>query len=198
MKKTIYLLMACLFSLVSCDKTDEQTTVNNEIKIKVYSTKTWKATTLKMDSIVGATVHLISGSDTVTALTDNSGIATFSNVKEKMYCIVASKGELSNLMNKSTIDNEIVGYLIIGVYNSQADIENSATYSGAIVGGPRPTDVNGDGLINNNDRVHGEYIDFEYQYKDLNNDGTIDVKDLVNGKLVFIDNLVEKSVFIGN
>jgi len=115
-----------------------------------------------------------------------------------MYCVVASKGELSNLMNKSTIDNEIVGYLIIGVYNSQTDIENSATYSGAIVGGPRPADVNGDGLINNNDRVHGEYIDFEYQYKDLNNDGTIDVKDLVNGNLVFIDNLVEKSVFIGN
>lgn len=63
MKNTIYLLMACFFSLASCDKTDEQTTVNNEIKIKVYSTKTWKATTFKMDSIVGATVHLISGSD---------------------------------------------------------------------------------------------------------------------------------------
>lgn len=198
MKKIIYLLMACSLSLASCEKTDEQATVNNEIKIKVYSTKTWKATTFKMDFVVGATVHLIYGSDTITALTDNNGVATFSNVKEKVYGVIASKGELSNLTNKSTIDNEITGYLIIGVYNSQEDIESSAAYSNAIIGGPKLADVNGDGLINNNDRVHGGFIDFEYQYKDLNDDGIIDVKDLINGNLVLIDHIVEETVFIGN
>jgi len=198
MKKIIYLLMACSLSLASCEKTDEQATVNNEIKIKVYSTKTWKATTFKMDFVVGATVHLISGSDTITALTDNNGVATFSNVKEKVYGVIASKGELSNLTNKSTIGNEITGYLIIGVYNSQEDIESSAAYSGAIIGGPKLADVNGDGLINDNDRVYGGFIDFEYQYKDLNDDGIIDVKDLVNGNLVLIDHIVEEAVFIGN
>lgn len=198
MKKIFLGLLACLLSLVSCDKTDEQTTVKNEIKIKVYSTKTWKATTFDMDSIAGATVQLISGSDTVSTVTDNYGIATFRNLKEKVYCILASKGGLSNLINKSTINNKIDGYLIIGVYNSQSDIENFATYSGATIGGPKLADLNGDGRINDDDRTGGFYIDFEYQYKDLNNDGILDVKDLVNGNLVLIDNLVEKNVYIGD
>ncbi|MDP4278551.1 MAG: hypothetical protein Q8914_13070 [Bacteroidota bacterium] len=198
MKKILYFLMASVLLLVSCTDEDKQATVNNEIKIKVYSTKTWNASTFKMDSIVGATVHLFSGSDTVTAITDDSGVATFKNVKEKVYGILASKGGLCNLINKSTINNEVVGYLIIGVYDSQEEIENSAAYSGATIGGPKLADINCDGLINSNDLVDGFYIDFKYQYKDLNNDGLIDVKDLVNGNLVLIDNVVKKPVYIGN
>ena len=198
MKKIFFGLMACLILLTSCENNDEKPSVKNEIKIKVYSTKTWKATTFGMNTIVGATVYLISGLDTITALTDINGIATFSNVKEKRYCILASKGELSNLINKSIVNGKLVGYLIIGVYNTQADIENSPTYSGATIGGPKLIDVNVDGQINNNDRVNGFYFDFNYQYKDLNDDGLIDVKDLINGNLVLIDNLVEKTVYIGD
>jgi len=65
------------------------------------------------------------------------------------------------------------------------------------VGGIKLADVNGDGIINDKDKVSGGYLKFEYQYKDLNADGIIDVKDLVNGGLVGIDNQVEKTIYIG-
>jgi hypothetical protein len=167
------------------------------VKVKVYNTTTWNSTTNKMDTVIGATVNLISDSATISAVTDNKGIATFSGVKEKGYYIVASKGDLSNLVNKSTTNDKIVGNLIIGVYNSQADITSSATYSNAVVGGYKLADVNGDGRINDNDKAEGNYLKFEYQYKDINADGVIDVKDLLNGSLVQIDNQVEKNIFIG-
>jgi len=198
MKKNIYAIFACLLVFVSCDKTNEPTTtVKNEIRVKVYSTQTWNSTTNKMDTVAGATVNLVSDSATVSAVTDNKGIATFSGVKEKGYYLVASKGDLSNLINKTTTNNKIVGNLIIGVYISQTDIESSAQYSNAIVGGAKLADVNGDGIINGNDKTQGNYLKFEYQYKDLNADGIIDVKDFLNGGLVGIDNQVEKTVYIG-
>ena len=199
MKRNIYLVLVCLLSFVSCDKTNEPVaTIKNEIKVKVYSTTTWNSTTNKMDTVIGATVNLISDSATISVVTDNKGVATFSNVKAKSYYLVASKGDLSNLVNKSTASNKIVGNLIIGVYSSQEDIASSATYTNAVVGGYKLYDVNGDARINDNDKVEGNYLKFEYQYKDLNADGVIDVKDLLNGSLVEIDNQVEKNIFIGN
>jgi hypothetical protein len=198
MKNYMYAIFACLLAFVSCDKTNEPTsTIKNEIRVKVYNTLTWNSITNKMDSVVRATVNLVSDSATISAVTDNKGIATFSGVKEKGYYLVASKGDLSNLINKSTTNNKTVGNLIVGVYTSQTDIESSAQYSNAIVGGIKLADVNGDAIINDNDKVSGRYLKFEYQYKDLNADGVIDVKDLLNGGLVGIDNQVEKTVFIG-
>lgn len=198
MKKNIYLILVCLLSFLSCGKTDEPVaTVKNEIKVKVYSTVTWDSTTNKLDTVVGVIVNLISDSATVSAVTNNNGLATFSGVKEEEYYIVASKGDLSNLTNKTTLNNKIFGNLIIGVYSYQADITNSAANSSAVVGGPKLADVNGDGIINDNDKVQGNYLKFEYQYEDMNADGVIDVKDLLNGSLVQIDNQVEKTIFIG-
>ena len=198
MKKNIYLVLVCLTSLVSCDKTNEPvTTVKNEIKVKVYSTATWNSTTNKMDTVVGATVNLISDSATVSAVTDNNGFATFSGLKEKVYYLVASKGDLSNLINKTTLNNKINGNLIIGVYSTQTDIESSATYLNAVIGGSKLADINGDATINENDKVQGNYLKFEFKYKDLNADGVIDLKDLLNGSLVQIDNQVGKTIFVG-
>jgi hypothetical protein len=198
MKMKNYFVLVCLLYFVSCGKTNEPVaTVKNEIKVKVYSTASWSPTTNQLNTVVGATVNLISDSATVSAVTDNNGYATFSGIKEKEYYIVASKEDLSNLTNKTTLDNKIVGNLIIGVYSSQAEIENSAANSNAVVGGSKLADVNGDGRINDNDKVHGNYLKFEYQYKDMNADGLIDVKDLLNGSLVQIDNQVAETIFIG-
>jgi hypothetical protein len=197
-EKNIYLILVCILSFVSCCKTNEPvTTVKNEIKVKVYSTATWNSTTNKMDTDVGATVNLISNSDTITAVTNNNGFVTFSGLKEKVYYLVASKGDLSNLINKTTLNNKTNGYLIIGVYKSQEDIANSAFFSNAVVGGVKLGDMNGDFRINDDDKVEGNYLKFEYKYKDLNADGLIDVKDLLNGSLVQIDNQVGKTVFVG-
>lgn len=198
MKNNIYLIFVCLLTFVSCSKTNEPVvTVKNDLKVKVYNTATWNSATNKLDTVAGVVVNLISDSATVSAVTDNYGLATFSGVKEKEYYIVATKGDLSNLINKTTLNNKILGNLIIGVYSSQADIMSSAANSNAVVGGPKLADVNGDGRINDNDKVQGNYIKFEYKYKDINADGVIDVKDLLNGSLVQIDNQIEETIFIG-
>lgn len=197
MKKYIYLFL-CIFALISCDENKEpELTVKNEIKVKVFSTDTWNPTSNKMDTVIGATVDLISDSGTVSQITDNMGIATFANVKEGDYIIVAKKGDLCNLINASVEEEMTIGNLIIGVYTSEEDIAQSAFYANARVGGNKLADFNGDGLINNYDKVQGQYLEYEYQYKDLNEVGTIDVKDLSNGSLVQIDHQVEETIFIG-
>lgn len=197
MKKCISAMITVLLALVGCEKSDELPTIKNEIQVKVYNTSTWSATTGEMDVETGATVFLMSQSGTVSAQTDNNGIATFSDVKEKGYTLLASKGDLSNLINKNTVDGVEIGNLIVGVYTSQADIDNWASYPNAVVGGIKLADINGDAIINNNDMIAGDYVYFEYMYQDLNADGVIDLKDLLNGSLVQIDNVVEKDIYIG-
>lgn len=202
MNKNIYVALSCLLLLllVSCNNSKDPiiTTVKNQIQVKVYNAKTWNSQTSKMDSVIGATVYLISDSVTVTAITDNKGIATFSNVKEKNYYLISSKGNLSNLMNKDTVNSKVFGNLIIGIYRSQDDINSSAENSNAVVGGVKLADWNGDGRINNYDKVQGLPVDFKEKYKDINGDGIIDVKDLVNGSLIKLDSSIATSVFIGN
>lgn len=197
MKKCISAMITVLLVLVGCEKSDELPTIKNEIKVKVYNTSTWSATAGEMEVEIGATVLLVSQSGTVSAQTDNNGIATFSDVKEKGYTLLASKGDLSNLINKNTVDGVEIGNLIVGVYTSQADIDNWASYPNAVVGGIKLADINGDVIINNNDKIAGDYVYFEYMYQDLNADGVIDLKDLLNGSLVQVDNVVEKHIFIG-
>jgi hypothetical protein len=197
MKKNFYLLLGLIFALAGCDKSDEPSpTAKNELKIKIYNTTTWDSTTNRMDTVVGTTVTIVSKDATISAVTDNNGVATFSGVKENLYQIVASKGELRNLMDRITTNNGVTGYQIIGVYKSREDIENSERYAKAIVGGCKPLDLNGDVLIDDNDRVSGDYIRYEYQYQDLNKDGIIDVKDLSNGSLTLIDNVVQRTVYL--
>ena len=196
--KNFYLALVCLLSFISCDKSDDAViTVKNEVKVKVYNTLTWNSATNKMDTVVGATVNLMTDTTIVSAVTDNKGMVTFSGLKEKIYNLVVSKGDLSNLINKTTTNKDVYGYLIIGVYTSLTDIQSSASYSNALVGGCKPADVNGDGIISNYDKVQGYFFKFEYQYKDINADGVIDVKDLVNGSLVQLDNQVEINIFVG-
>ena len=45
------------------------------------------------------------------------------------------------------------GYKTAGIYQSTADIQNNASYSGARVGGLRYQDINGDGVIDPKDRT---------------------------------------------
>jgi hypothetical protein len=198
MRKNIYLILFSLLFLIGCGKNDEPVaTIKNEIRVKVYNTTTGNLVANKIDSVVGATVNLISDSGTLSATTDAKGVATFRDVKEKTYYLSASKGDLSNPINISTTNNRTVGNLIIGLYGSLEDIANYAVNPNAVVGGVKLADVNGDGLINDNDKVQGIYVDFQYQYKDLNGDGVIDVKDISNGSLVQIDCQVGLVIFIG-
>ena len=203
MKKNIYLVLAILL-LASCDTSkDPVRSVKNEIQVKVYNTKTWNSVNDKMDTVVGADVYLINDSANYTWITvvptDNNGIATFSNVKEKNYYIKSWKDDdLCNLVNRRySIDGNMFGNLIIGVYKSKEDINSSAANPNAIIGGYKLSDVNNDGRIDSVDMVRGVTLDYKMKYKDINGDGIIDAKDLENGALVKLDNVVKVSIFIG-
>lgn len=190
------LLFTILF--FSCNSTTEpELSIKNELHIKVYNTSTWNAQTNTMDLVVGAVVHLVSDATTITSTTDINGIASFSNVAAKSYSILASKEDLGNLTNTETINNKFIGNLILGVYSSQAEIDMSPYYANAKVGGVKLLDVNGDGLINTDDKVYGSYYKFEYKYQDMNADNKIDVYDLINGNLVKVDNISQVNLYIG-
>ena len=198
MKKSIYIILSGFLLVTACNKsTDPVAGTKNEIKVKVYSTTSWNASDNKMDTVTGATVSLTSDEATVTVVTDAKGVASFTGLKEKTYGLVVTKGDLSNLINTSTVNSQVLGNLISGVYSSQADIEGSAIYSAAVVGGIKLMDINNDGQINANDKVSGYNFDYEYSYQDVNADGIIDVKDLVDGKLIKTDQEVEKTIYIG-
>jgi len=202
MRKNMYVVLALLLILVSCDNSKDPDLVKNVIQVKVYNVKTWNSVTDRMDTVAGANVTLFSDSVNYTkgtvVATNNKGIASFSLVKERIYYIIASSGNLSNMINEQTIDGNLLGNLIVGVYKSQEDINSSAANPGAIVGGSKIYDANGDGRITSNDVVRGVTVDYKEKYKDVNGDGVIDVKDLVNGALVKLDQVVNVSVYIGN
>jgi hypothetical protein len=198
MKKSIYVVLACLIVFVSCSKTNEPvvSAIRNEVRVKVYNTMTWNPATNKMDTVVGAAVRLISDSIVSYTKTDNTGVATFSGVSAKSYHINASNGDLSNLISTTIVDYISMGYLIIGVYTSQEDINTSAYNLNAVVGGPKIEDLNHDGFISKDDYVTGIYLKYDYLYKDVNGDGVIDVKDLVNGNIIRMDNVVQINAFV--
>lgn len=199
MKKNIYFAIVSLLLLAGCTTPEEPVvSVKNEIQVKVYNVKTWNAQTDKMDTLVGAAVYLISDAGTVTAITNSKGVATFSDVKEKTYSITCSKDNLSNMLNKETVNSKEIGNVIIGVYKSQEDINSSAMNSNAVVGGAKLYDANGDNRISGDDKIQGQPVNFKENYKDINADGILDVKDLVNGSLVKIDSQMDVTVFVGN
>jgi len=198
MKKSVFLMLACASVFASCNKNDDskdliETFVKNEMQVKVYDTQTWNAQTNRMDTVVGATVSLISDSVTVTAVTNNEGIATFENVKSNFYNLIVVKGDKSNLINRSSINGEIVGNLVIGVYVDP----DMASYFNSAVGQMRLEDVNGDGRLNDYDISYGQGVRYDENYKDVNNDGLIDVRDIVDGNLIKIDQLVKVNTYIG-
>lgn len=203
MKKKMVVVLALLLILVSCGNSkDPVNSVKNIIQVKVYNTKTWNSVTDKMDTVVGAEVNLFTDSVSITRgtviATNNKGIAIFSSLTEKLYYIVANSGNLSNVIHPINPDGKQLGNLIVGVYKSQEDINSSATNPGAVIGGSKLYDANGDGRINSDDAVQGVSVDYKEKYKDINADGIIDVKDLVNGALVKLDNVVTVSVYIGD
>lgn len=199
MKKFLYVIPALFLSFTSCDNANDPTeTVKNEIIVKVYDVSTWSVSTNKLDTTIGATVRLISDSTTFMSTTGKDGTVTFSNVTEGDYTIIANKENKCNLIKTASVDNKTIGYLVAGVYSSQAEIENSPTDSSAVVGGPRLYDLNGDAIINNNDKTGGQFCSFKYKYQDMNADGVIDVYDLINGNLVRVDNQIIINVYIAN
>lgn len=199
MRNQFFVWISILLLFAACKSNEPaEPAVKNEVKVTVYDTKTWSASSPVLKTVGNVTVNLSSKSYDVTAVTSEQGVVTFREVKEGGYSILATKGDLSNLHDQRVVNGVALGYLIVGVYQSQEDIDSSAEYSNAEIGGIKLADINGDGLINNLDLVSGDGLGYEFKYKDLNQDGIIDAKDVINGSLQKTDNQVEVNVYIGN
>lgn len=82
-------------------------------------------------------------------ISDESGIVKFYNMPEGVYLMLVEKDDLSNIVN---------GYLVAGVYQNEAEIAFGPIQEGATVGGLKYTDVNADGIINDDDKIYHDAI----------------------------------------
>ncbi len=82
-------------------------------------------------------------------ITDAVGFVKAYNITPGDYFLVVEKDNLSNVVN---------GYLIAGVYQTQAEVDSGPQQAGATVGGLKYTDVNGDGIVDSDDRVYHDNI----------------------------------------
>ncbi|OCX50349.1 hypothetical protein BEL04_21415 [Mucilaginibacter sp. PPCGB 2223] len=85
---------------------------------------------------------------TQTTIDNNSVDITVDYLSQ--YYVVVTKGPAKNYYS---------GYIPVGLFQSQTDINNSATQNPAgTVGGVKFRDINGDGVINNSDKTDAPTI----------------------------------------
>jgi len=88
-----------------------------------------------------------------------------------------TNGFVANRTMEGSPIGEFFGYKTVGIFQNAADIANSPTQSGALPGGFKYADINGDGKINSQDRVplgnpnpkytYGVNTSFSYKNFDL-------------------------------
>jgi hypothetical protein len=109
--------------------------------LSVYDCSTWTPTaTRTLQS--GAVIKIYSNEADVNTsktyevlTTDQTGKADFYGAKATSYLVTVGKDNKSNNMN---------GYVLDGRYDNQEEIDNSPIYEGAVIGGLKFKDVNGD------------------------------------------------------
>lgn len=124
------------------------------VKFTVYDCSSWTPENMRTLQ-VGATIKVytdgskVGTSQTFDVLTtDSNGKATLYGSRSSNYYITVSKDAKSNIVN---------GFVLLGTYNSQVEVDSSPDPN-AKVGGLRYMDVNGDGLLNNNDKANYQTI----------------------------------------
>lgn len=149
------------------DSTDAPRPTAGKIEIKVWNSLHWEPNNPNGAPEPGATVSLYltredyaNGAAALTAETDPEGIARFADIKSGTgYYVTAQKDDLSNLFYLEF--NEETGLhsslATDGLFQSQEEIDTHASQSGAMPGNFRWVDMNGDGMIDNSDRVVAPY-----------------------------------------
>lgn len=92
----------------------------------------------------------------------NNIIALAPGVKEQPY--ITLREVTTSVLRAGAPFGAFYGYDMIGIYQSEDDIANSASYEGARVGGPKFADINGDNAIDGDDRtiIGNPHPDFIY------------------------------------
>ncbi|MBB5436657.1 hypothetical protein HDC92_000321 [Pedobacter sp. AK017] len=134
---------------------------STSIEVTVWDGTLWTTAKPTGAVLAGATVTLYrtqqNYADSVaayTAISDAAGKALFKSITAGTYYIKASSGAKSNIFNRSAKQAGLYsGYTVAGIFQSQAEITAAATQTGAQPGNFKWLDANGDGIINNSDRV---------------------------------------------
>ena len=144
------------------DATTETIQVEPLVKSMEFTIKdgtSWTAQDPNLTSAEGATVNLYAsqsafdaGKPDFTAMSDESGKVRLHDLENGTYFLLVVKEGLSNL-----IDN----FLIQAVFQTQEEIDGAAVHPGT----PQPgdfwlNDINGDGLINNDDKVDYQILEY--------------------------------------
>lgn len=142
------------------------TTVTDElqstsIEVTVWDGTLWASTKPKGEVLAGATVTLYrtqqNYADSLAAYSttsDASGKALFKSITPGTYYIKVAAGAKSNIFNRSDKQGGLYsGFASAGIFQTQTEITAAPAQTGAQPGDFKWIDTNGDGVVNNNDRV---------------------------------------------
>ena len=195
MKKLIYLASCMIILLVSCENEDKKEASGvQDMTITVYNAEDWTVAS-PQPVCSGAVVTLTSSTLTFTGTTNDEGKAVFEDFTVDIYSIQVTKGDLSNIVDKNISGKGFVG---IGIFQNQAEIDNYTDYSGHLIqpnaqpGDLKLYDSNWDYNINDLDRVT---ITYYIPYEDVNFDLIVNEDDKLNGEYVIKKN-IDMDVFI--
>ena len=129
---------------------------NTSIDVIIKDATTWSQESPSLDVVENAEVNLYADQAALdadqaayTKVSNELGQVIFYDLEEGDYLMTVEKGTLSNVVN---------GYLVNGVFQSQAEIDSYSEQDGAEVGGIKYSDTNGDGMINQDDITTAKYV----------------------------------------
>lgn len=163
MQKTL-LSALLLAALCACNKDEEQPTPpeNNTttLEVQVYNALNWSTSQPYGTPEPVATVQLFktrerfnSNAPAYSQTTDANGKATFAKIDTGLYYIVAFNVMASNLLDATLRDGVKIGYLADSLYQTQVEVAAGPVNKYGAPGNFRLADVNGDGVINANDKT---------------------------------------------
>ena len=160
MKKLFIILsgIAIITQSFSCGKKD--VTPPTTVEITVKDGNSWSSADTVLAVVDGATIKLYetqadimnNNAPKYTATTGQSGMASIPVEFKSQYFFTVQKGNAKNILN---------GLLIIGIFQTQAEIQ-SGPYQipTPTIGSPKFADLNGDDVIRTpGDNVYGDHID---------------------------------------
>ncbi|MDO9254759.1 MAG: T9SS type A sorting domain-containing protein [Bacteroidales bacterium] len=142
----------------------ESQIIMHEFILFVRDVDSWTPIDPEGALVVGASVKLLDIDNPDKAIplyegvTDSNGKLVINNVSEEIYFVYIEKEEKSNIIAKEIINGKEVGFAISAIFLNQAEIEQSVTLPGTVPGDPKLIDVNGDGILNRNDKTFGNRV----------------------------------------
>ena len=141
-------------------------------ELTIVDGTTWTQENASLETVEGATVDLYrdkasfdAGQPVLTATSDENGKVIFNDLETNTYLMVVTKDDLSNIKE---------GFVISGVFQSQEEIDNAEVQPGNPSPGDfRFLDLNGDGIISDDDKADYGILDYE---------GELIVREIVTGK----------------